>query len=100
MNHYNKLKSINIYNEVIKLPLAKQLLQKSINYETELQSFNTSTNVIEVNEKFLKKYGAIICMIAVAVAPMASEFCRVKYYQPKEPEGLDKLLLKVQKNYE
>ena len=54
MNHYNKLKSINIYNEVIKLPLAKQLLQKSINYETELQSFNTSTNVIEVNEKFLK----------------------------------------------
>lgn len=44
-------------------------------------------------KKFLKKYGAIICMIAVAVAPMASEFCRVKYYQPKEPEGLDKLLL-------
>ena len=54
----------------------------------------------KLNEKFLKKYGAIICMIAVAVAPMASEFCRVKYYQPKEPEGLDKLLLKVQKNYE
>lgn len=53
MHHYNELKNISIYNEVMKIPKATDLLKKSINYETELQNFNTDTNVVSVNTQFL-----------------------------------------------
>lgn len=54
MNHGNSTKSINIFNSLRKLKLAKELMQKNINYNNELLNFNTDTSVIQVNEKYLK----------------------------------------------
>ena len=54
MHHFNKSRSINIYDEIRKLPQAKSLLKKEINYDDRLLKFNPETNVISVNEKFLE----------------------------------------------
>lgn len=54
MHHFNTTRTINIFDSVRKLPLAKELLKKEINYGNEFLHFNTDTNVITVNEKFLK----------------------------------------------
>ncbi len=32
--------------------------------------------------------GILLCKMAESVAPTASSICFIKYYQPKEPEGL------------
>lgn len=53
MHHYNQSRSINIYDEIRKLPQARSLLKKEINYDDRLLKFNTDTNVISVNERFL-----------------------------------------------
>ncbi len=37
--------------------------------------------------KFIAKYGATICALALMVAPCAAEPCRTFWYQPAEPEG-------------
>jgi cyclic lactone autoinducer peptide len=44
--------------------------------------------------KFICKYGARLCAVALAVAPLASEACKMKYYQPEEPEGLRDFAMK------
>lgn len=54
MHHYNEQKSINIFNDVSKLPEAKELLRKGIDYNNSLLNFNTSTSVINVNSPFLE----------------------------------------------
>ena len=54
MHHGNSTKTINIFDTVRKLPAAKELMRKDINYDDEFLQFNTETNVIQVNEKFLK----------------------------------------------
>jgi len=54
MHHNNSTKSINIFDNVRKLPQAKELMKKDINYDNEFLQFNTDTNVISVNEKYLK----------------------------------------------
>ena len=53
MHHGNSTKSMNIFDSVRKLPQAKELMKKEINYDAEFLEFNTDTNVITVNEKFL-----------------------------------------------
>lgn len=42
--------------------------------------------------KILVKYGNVLCALAVLVAPMAARTCRLLYYEPKEPEGLDEFV--------
>lgn len=54
MHHFNSIKTINIFDTVRKLPLAKELMRKEINYDSEFLSFNTDTNVISLNQKFLE----------------------------------------------
>lgn len=54
MHHYNKSRSINIFEEVRKLPQAKALLKKEIDYDDRLLKFNPETNVISVNARFLE----------------------------------------------
>ena len=54
MHHANSTKSINIFDSVRKLDLAKDLMRKDINYDSEFLDFNTDTTVISVNEKYLK----------------------------------------------
>ena len=54
MHHGNSTKSINIFDTVRKLPIAKELMKKDINYDNEFLSFNTDTNVVTVNERYLK----------------------------------------------
>jgi hypothetical protein len=54
MHHGNSTKTINIFDSVRKLPQAKELMRKEINYDSEFLEFNTDTNVVSVNEKYLE----------------------------------------------
>lgn len=38
--------------------------------------------------KLLVKIGSLLCACAVTISPLVVEGCRVRYYQPKEPDGL------------
>lgn len=53
MHHYNELRNVNLYDQISKLPEAKELLKTSISYDNELLNYNTNTNLIEINEQFL-----------------------------------------------
>lgn len=53
MHHGNSTKTVNIFDAVRKLPAAKELMKKEIDYNNEFLNFNTDTNVVTVNEKFL-----------------------------------------------
>ena len=53
MHHANPNRTINIFDTVRKLDAAKELLQKNINYDSEFLNFDTNTNIINVNEKYL-----------------------------------------------
>ena len=54
MHHFNASKNINIFDEIRKLPQAKDLLSKDLNYQKCLESINPNAKVITVNQKFLK----------------------------------------------
>lgn len=54
MHHANSTKTINIFDDVRRLPAAKELMKKEINYDDEFLNFNTDANVLQINEKFLK----------------------------------------------
>lgn len=54
MHHANSTRTINIFDSVRKLPAAKELMKKEIDYDNEFLHFNTETTVITVNEKFLE----------------------------------------------
>ena len=54
MHHYNEQKSLNLFNEITKLPEYKELFKKDINYTDKLLNFNINTQVVNVNEHFLK----------------------------------------------
>lgn len=54
MHHGNSTKTINIFDSVRKLPAARELMKKEINYDNEFLEFNTDTSVVTVNEKFLE----------------------------------------------
>ena len=43
--------------------------------------------------KLVNKYGAALCALAVAVAPIAVNTCRGKFYQPEEPENLEAFVM-------
>ena len=53
MRHYNETKNVNIFNQIIKLPEVKDLLQNQIDYNDKLLNFDINTTVITVNERFL-----------------------------------------------
>jgi hypothetical protein len=53
MHHANSTKTINIFDAVRKLPAAKELMKKEVNYDDEFLQFNTETSVLTVNEKYL-----------------------------------------------
>lgn len=38
------------------------------------------------------KYGNMFCLLAVAIAPVVSQGCHWKFYQPKEPENLEDII--------
>lgn len=54
MHHFNSTKTINIFDSVRKLDQAKELMKKEINYDDEFLQFNTDTNVVQVNQKYLE----------------------------------------------
>lgn len=39
--------------------------------------------------KLICKFGTQLCAVAMVIAPLVSDICRNKYYQPEEPEGLE-----------
>ena len=44
------------------------------------------------HKKLIQKICKGICTMAVFAAPVASEYCHVLFYQPKEPEGFKEFL--------
>lgn len=54
MHHFNSTKTINIFDAVRKIPAARELMKKEINYDDEFLRFNTDTEVISVDERYLK----------------------------------------------
>lgn len=52
MRHYNSTRNVNIYNAVSKMPEAKELVKKKINYEDTF--LKDASNVINVDFKFLE----------------------------------------------
>jgi hypothetical protein len=54
MHHGNSVKSVNIFDSVRKLPQARELMKKDINYDDEFLQYNTDTSVVTVNERYLK----------------------------------------------
>lgn len=52
MHHFNSTKTINIFESVRKLDIAKTLLKKEIDYDNVLYK-DTKAKVIEVNQQFL-----------------------------------------------
>lgn len=54
MRHWNNTKMINAFSEVIKIPEAKRLLRSSLNYDQSLLKYNTKTNLINVNSRYLE----------------------------------------------
>ena len=59
MHHFNKSKSINIFDYISNNPLYKELARKHIDYEKQLEIEYKNYNVIEVNDKFLALTPAI-----------------------------------------
>ncbi len=53
MHHFNSTRSINIYDAVRKTPQGKELLNIGLEYDNELQHFNTATKIINTHEKYL-----------------------------------------------
>ena len=39
--------------------------------------------------RLICKFGAQLCAVAMVIAPLVSDICRNKYYQPEEPEGFE-----------
>ena len=56
-----------------------------------------SINYYEERRSFISKHGSILCALAILVAPIACEQCRVLFYEPVEPKGLD-MFIKEHKN--
>lgn len=54
MYHFNESRNVNIYSEVSKMPLAKELLKNNINYTDALTNFNTNTDVLHINQRFIE----------------------------------------------
>lgn len=54
MHHGNSTKTVNIFDAVRKLPIAKELMKKELDYDNEFLNFNTDTNIVTINEKYLK----------------------------------------------
>ena len=50
------------------------------------------TKMKKVLSKVIKKYGAVFCTLAIVVAPVVSQGCFVKFYQPEEPENFKEIM--------
>ncbi len=37
-----------------------------------------------------RKIGNVVCALVMMIAPVVSGYCRSLFYQPEEPEGLEK----------
>ena len=51
----------------------------------------------KINDFFIKK-AKVLCSFAVVAATFASNGCVTKWYQPKEPEGLEEFVKKFREN--
>ena len=59
IHHYNSTRSINIFDAVRATERGKELLNTDLDYENEFQHFNTNTNIIQTNEKYLQVEGEL-----------------------------------------
>lgn len=39
--------------------------------------------------RLICKFGTQLCAVAMVIAPLVSDVCKNKYYQPEEPEGFE-----------
>jgi cyclic lactone autoinducer peptide len=45
-------------------------------------------------KKFTYKAANVLCAFAVLIAPIAGRACRILFYEPEKPEGLDDFISK------
>lgn len=45
-------------------------------------------------KKFIYKAANVLCAFAVLIAPIAGRACRILFYEPEKPEGLDDFISK------
>lgn len=46
----------------------------------------------KIISKVIRKYGSVFCALAIAVAPMVSQRCYIKFYQPEEPKDFKEMM--------
>lgn len=53
MSHWNPERSIDAFKEINQIERTKELIKGSLNYDSELLSYNPRTKLIKVNERYL-----------------------------------------------
>lgn len=51
-----------------------------------------------MKQKMMRIMRKVIMMLAVAIAPVASGYCRTVFYEEKKPEGVDIIIHKGKSN--
>lgn len=54
MQHWNEERTVDIFSAVNQVPRMRELVKESLNYDSELLSYNPRTNLIKVHERFLE----------------------------------------------
>lgn len=53
LSHWNQERGIDAFKEINQIPRTKELIKQSLNYDSELLSYNPRTKLIKVNERYL-----------------------------------------------
>lgn len=54
MHHGNSTRTTNIFDQIRRLPAAKDLMRKEIDYDSEFLQSNSGSNVLQINQRFME----------------------------------------------
>ena len=46
---------------------------------------------------FFRKYGSVLCSLAILASVHASDYCRTFWYEPEVPEGFEEFVKNIRK---
>lgn len=49
---------------------------------------------VKIMKKFTYKASSVLCTLVVLIAPVAGRACRILFYEPEKPEGLEDFISK------
>ena len=76
--HFEKIVEICIYNNLLYLVVVCIAVDRRIC----------------ILRKLVVKAGRLLCACSVVISPLVVEGCKTRYYQPKEPDGLEEFAKK------